>query len=77
MEIPTGRRDRIAAELRAEMARQKVSVVSLSEATDIKVATLRNRLNGVQPFFVSELDSVCFALGLSLSEFITRTDEVA
>lgn len=71
------RRARIAAELRAEMARQKMSALTLSEATDIKVPTLRNRLAGKSPFYLEELDLICAALGVGLSDFVDRTEVAA
>jgi len=68
------RRARTAAELRAELARKQVSVVSLSAATGIKVPTLRNRLAGKSPFYLEELDTICAALGVGLSAFVDRTE---
>lgn len=74
MGTPTLRRTRIAAELRAELARQKMSVSSLSHSTHITVPTLRNRLAGTRPFFLEELDTICAVLGVGLTELIDRTE---
>lgn len=68
------RRTRVAAELRAELARQKMSVSSLSNSTHITLPTLRNRLAGKRPFFLEELDTICAVLGVGLTEFIDRTE---
>lgn len=78
MSTPTPRRRaRTAAELRAELARQKMSVITLAESTGIKVPTLRNRLSGKAPFYLEELDLICLALGVGLSAFVERTEDAA
>lgn len=64
----------MAAELRAELARQRMSVLTLSGATNITVPTLRNRLQGKSPFYLEELDLICAALGVGLSAFVDRTE---
>lgn len=68
------RRTRIAAEFRAELARQNVSQASLSAATGITKNTLRSRLQGVRPFTVDEIDRVCFALHMSWLEVVNRSE---
>lgn len=74
MGTPKLRRAKIAAELRAELARQKMTVTSLSTSTHITVPTLRNRLSGQRPFFIEELDTICAVLGVGLTELIDRTE---
>jgi hypothetical protein len=59
------------------MARQKVTVITLSKSTNITVPTLRNRLAGKSPFYIEELDLICFALSVGLSTFIERTEVAA
>ena len=71
---PKLRRSKLAAELRAELARQKMTVTSLSLSTHITVPTLRNRLAGTRPFFIEELDTICAVLGVGLTELIDRTE---
>jgi transcriptional regulator with XRE-family HTH domain len=66
------RRARLAAEIREELERQKKSLASLSESTGIKIDTLYNRLNGIKPFNVEELDLIVEFLGISLDELLTR-----
>ena len=68
------RRARIAAEVRAELARQNKTRASLSQATGISVDTLRRRLDGVRPFYMDELDSITLFLGIPLVEFVARTE---
>lgn len=74
MERNTGRRAKIAAEVRAELARQNKTKASLSRATGIGIDTLRRRLDGVKPFYMEELDAITFFLGVPLPEFIARTE---
>lgn len=64
---------KVAAEIRAEMARQKVSVNTLSEAVGIPLSTLRRSVNGTRSFTLDELHAVGEALGLRLSVLISRT----
>jgi len=52
------RRTSLAAEIRAEMGRQRVSVNKLSAGTGISASTLYRRLDGVKPFYVEELDAI-------------------
>lgn len=59
------------------MARQKVTVIALSNSTNITVPTLRIRLAGKSPFYIEELDKICFALNVGLSNFIDRTEAAA
>lgn len=69
------RRTAVAAEVRAELARQNKTYTSLAAATDISVDTLRRRLNGLKPFYVEELGSVCRFLGITLDELIARAEK--
>ncbi len=74
MESNPLRRTSIAAEVRAELARQSKTYVSLAEATGISVDTLRRRLAGLKPFYVEELGSVCRFLGITLDELLARAE---
>lgn len=68
------RRTALAAEVRAELARQNKTYVSLAAATDMSDATLRRRLAGHKPFYVEELVSVSRFLGVSMDELIGRAE---
>ena len=72
MESHPLRRASVAAEIRAELARQSKTYVSLAEATGISVITLRRRLAGQRPFYAEELGSVSRFLGLTVDEILTR-----
>lgn len=71
------RRAKVASEVRAEMARQQVTVTALSKSTNINAPTLRRRLDGQSPFYVEELAAICAALNVGLSTFIDRTEVAA
>lgn len=75
MEI--NRRARVAAEIRAELARQRISQIALIAATGITKNTLRHRLNGKYPFYVHELEAICSFLHVPLAEFLERTKDAA
>lgn len=63
-------RREVAAEVRAEMARQQVTASTLAEGANIATATLSRRLNGVQPFDVDELAAIAACLGQPVAKFL-------
>lgn len=69
----------MAAEVRAEMARQRITPAQLADATDISRATLGRRLSGQYSFTVEELGSIAEYLDMNPQVFIerARTEEVA
>jgi DNA-binding Xre family transcriptional regulator len=75
--MESDRRAEVAAEIRAELARQRVPQTALISATGISKNTLRRRLNGVKPFYVHELEAICSFLNIPLSEFLDRTRSAA
>lgn len=64
--------NRVAAEVRAEMARKRFSQVRLSKETGIPESTLKRRLSGQYPFDVEELVDIARALGVSPHSFIPK-----
>lgn len=74
---PPLRRTSIAAEIRAEVARQKVSKATLAQATDIHVDTLRRRLDGHMPFYAEELVAICHFLNIPVAELLERAEKAA
>lgn len=65
------RRERVAAEVRAHMARQKVTASRLSTEVGIPQATLSRKLNGKTPFLVDELMSIGDVVGFDVVELLT------
>jgi DNA-binding Xre family transcriptional regulator len=70
----TGRRARVAEEIRAEMARQQKTQVALMAATGLKRNTLHSRLNGRYPFRLEEVAAICRFLGVKTSDMIRRSE---
>jgi transcriptional regulator with XRE-family HTH domain len=68
------RRAAIAAEIRAELARQNLTYAALAKAIGMSPSTLGRRLEGLRPFYLEELEAIAQFLGLKLSEFTARTD---
>lgn len=66
------RRSDLAAEIRAEMARQRVSIAQLSAGTGLSISKLYRRLNGVNPFLVDEFDAIAAFLGVPTWELAAR-----
>lgn len=69
------RSERVSAEVRAEMAKRRVSVNALAEEVGIPVSTLRRSVNGQRSFTLDELFAVLQALKTPVSELIARTEE--
>jgi hypothetical protein len=69
-----GMRARIAAELRAEIRRQRLRRGDVAVASRLSAHTLRRRLNGAAPFPIEDLAAVCFAVGVPVSEMVARAD---
>ncbi|WP_157480086.1 helix-turn-helix domain-containing protein [Leifsonia sp. Root227] len=74
MERHTGRRTAIAAEVRAELARQRKTKKSLAEATGISPYTLTRRLAGEKPFLAEELQDIVVFLELPMQDFLDRVE---
>lgn len=63
---------RLLDEVRAEMARQRVTQAMLAEATDIPASSLSRRLSGRKPITLGEADQIARALGTDLLVLIER-----
>jgi transcriptional regulator with XRE-family HTH domain len=64
----------VAAEVRAEMARQKYGPTQLAAAASISRPRLHRRLSGTVPFNTDELIAIGQALGIAASEFMARAE---
>jgi len=67
----------LLGEVRAEMARRRVTAAKVALATDISRTSLSRKLNGHNEFTVAELFRVTEFLGLSLSDLLRRAESVA
>lgn len=70
-------RPQIAAEVRAEMGRQKYNTSKFAAAIGIPRSRLTPRLSGEIAFDTDELALVAAELGLSVTELIRRAEQVA
>ena len=61
---------RVAAEVRAELARQRVSQEALCARIGMSQSTLSRRITGEHPFDTSELAEIAEVLGVPVSRFI-------
>ncbi|MDQ1215707.1 helix-turn-helix domain-containing protein [Microbacterium arborescens] len=64
--------ERLAAEVRAEMARQRRTAGQLAQVLSLTQATVGRRLNGLVPFNITELAATAEWLGLSATELVER-----
>lgn len=72
--VPQSPSQRVAAEVRAEMARQnkRVTLTGMAEATGITLSTLRRRVDGSSSFTLDELTRVAEYLGVSVAVLSER-----
>lgn len=68
---------RVAAEIRAELARQKRTAREMAVVLGISEHTAGRRLSGDAPFNMIELAAACRWLGISLSDLVRRAENVA
>jgi transcriptional regulator with XRE-family HTH domain len=65
------RRRRIAAEVRAEIARQQKTQREIADAIGIEQASLQRRLVGARSFRAEELAALAEVLGVPVGQFMT------
>jgi len=75
--MPQTPRELIAAEVRAEMARQKVTQRGLAKATGIPFGTLQRRLTLKAPFSYDELVVIAGYFDLPLLTLLGRAEQRA
>lgn len=61
---------RVANNIRAEVARRRLSQVKLAEQVGIRQQALSRRLNGTTPFRIDELARIAEVLDMPLSELV-------
>ncbi|MDI9889928.1 helix-turn-helix domain-containing protein [Microbacterium sp. IEGM 1404] len=69
--------ERLAAEVRAEMARQRRTAKEMAEVVGITAHTAGRRLSGAVPFNVVELGEVARWLGIRVDVLMERAEERA
>ncbi|MDQ1111205.1 transcriptional regulator with XRE-family HTH domain [Microbacterium testaceum] len=68
---------RLAGEVRAEMARQKRTAGEMARVLGITAHTAGRRLSGAVAFSVTELMAVAMWLGMDAKELLRRAEEPA
>jgi len=69
------RSERVAEEIRAEMARQQISVDALSEESGVPISTLRRSVKGQRPFTIQELFVITRLLGTTVVDIVQRAED--
>lgn len=64
----------IADEIRAEMARQKLTAVSLAARAGVKRGTLARKLRGERDFTFREVEGVAQALGMPMWRLVAGAE---
>lgn len=64
----------VAAEVRAEMARQSLTTSTIADRIGVRRATIATRINGLAAFRSSELHGVARVLGLPAAELVARAE---
>ncbi|PSK96667.1 helix-turn-helix protein [Haloactinopolyspora alba] len=67
-------RERVAAEVLAELARRRISRASLANGTGITYVTLQRRLSGKRPFTYDELAAVAEFFELPITTILARAE---
>jgi transcriptional regulator with XRE-family HTH domain len=66
-----------AAELRAYLARNEMTIAEGADKIGASHAWLARRLNGTTPTTLDDLERICTAFGIPISQVIRPTEDVA
>lgn len=69
--------EHVAREVRAEMARQRVSQLQLATRLGLSQPQISKRLTGRLEFRPSELDAVAELLGVPVTQFLPASERAA
>lgn len=64
----------VAGEIRAEVARQRLTLRTLAETTDITPSTLSRRMADPASLSFDELVAICSALGITPAALLARAE---
>ncbi|WP_079670459.1 helix-turn-helix domain-containing protein [Mycobacteroides abscessus] len=67
---------RVAANVRAEMARGQITQQSLASRVELSQQAISRRLTGRQPFNTEELQGIAEALGVGIEQLVNSRDVV-
>ena len=68
--MPQSLVERVAGEVRAEMARQHVSQSEVAQKLGVTQQTLSKRLSGLRPIDLAELEQLATVLGVPVTQFL-------
>lgn len=68
---------RVAAEVRAELGRQKMSIRELAAKLEQPRSNVSRRLNGEQPLTIDDITAIARALGVPLAALLPKQDAPA
>ncbi len=69
-DTPTEPHRRVAAEVRAELARQQISQSELAKRLGVAQQTVSRRITGDIPFDIAELSKIAEILGVPFANFL-------
>jgi transcriptional regulator with XRE-family HTH domain len=69
--------DRVAANVRAELARHRITQAAAAERTGITQSSLSRRLTCEQPFDIAELAELADLMGINLVDLVDVVDGAA
>ena len=67
----------VAAEIRAEMARQQVSQQHIADALGVSRQAVSRRITGEVPWDIAEMSKVAAALGVPVHSYMPAPERVA
>lgn len=67
---PSAPHERVAAEVRAELARQQMSQSELAKRLGVAQQTVSRRMTGEVPFDIAELATIAELLGVPMSQLL-------
>lgn len=70
-------RQAIAAEVRAEIARQGLTAATVASRSDMTTTTMSRKLAGRVDFTLTELCRVAESLGIKASDLVARAEGIA
>lgn len=76
MATTTEIREHIAAEVRAELARQRITQRQVADILEMVQPAVQLRLSGARPFRAEELVKLAGALGVPVSRFVPESAPV-
>lgn len=77
MKATNATREAIAAEVRAGLARKRMTQAELADALNMGLPTLSRRLNGHQPFNTDQLIAISRVLGIAFAMFFEGEGDAA